>query len=229
MEANHIKILENSQLFNGMSKDEVGKMLLCLNPLIKRFEKNELIRKEGDPFESLGVLLEGKINLLKEKANGTRVVMAMLGQGDTFGEMAAFSEINKWPTTVQCIEKTVVMLIPKKNIVGECEKMCPWHRRLIKNFIKIVSINALKLSNKIDYLTIKSMRGKIAAYLLDEYKNKKELSFSILLNRNEMADFLNVSRPSMSRELIRMKEEGIIDFHLSFFKIKNLEKLKYLG
>lgn len=228
MEEKYLKILEASQLFDQISREEIEQMLLCLNPLIRKYEKNDLISREGAPFDYLGLLLIGKVNVIKEKASGSRVVMAMLEEGDTFGEMAAFSELNKWPATVQTSEKSVVMFIPKKNIIGECEKMCPWHRKLIQNFIKIVSNNALRLSKKVEYLTIKSMRGKIAAYLFDEYKKNRKFSFKILFNRNEMADYLNVSRPSMSRELIKMKKEGIIDFHLSFFKIKNLDKLKNL-
>src|SRR5690554_376733 len=229
MEEKYIKVLGNSYLFRDMIRDEIEKMLLCLNPTINKYEKNELITREGDFFESLGLLLKGKANVIKEKASGARVVMTMLHEGDVFGEMAAFSDINKWPATVQCIEKCTVMFIPKINIIGECEKMCPWHRRLITNFVKIVSVKALMLSNKVEYLTIKSMRGKISAFLFDEYKRNNSFSFTIHLNRNEMADFLNVSRPSMSRELIKMKEEGIIDFHLSSFKIKDLDKLKNQG
>jgi CRP-like cAMP-binding protein len=157
----YIKVLGNSFLFKDMSKDEIEKMLICLNPTINRYEKNELITREGDLFEALGLLLEGKANVYKRKSLGARVVMTMLHEGDVFGEMAAFSEINKWPATVQCIEKCTVMFIPKINIIGECEKMCPWHRRLIGNFVKIVSVKALMLSNKVEYLTIKSMRGKL--------------------------------------------------------------------
>lgn len=229
MEKKHLDVLEGSRLFSDIKRDDIQKMLLCLKPLIKGYEKNGLIRLEGDPFNYIGLVLSGRVSILKEKASGARVVISMLHPGEMFGEMAAFSEINKWPFTVQCIENTVVLFIPKKNIVGECSQMCPWHRRLIQNFIKIVSINALKLSDKVEYLTIKSMRGKIAAFLFDEYKKENKLSFNVLLNRNEMAEFLNVSRPSMSRELIKMKNEGIIDYHLSNFKILDLENLKNQG
>jgi DNA-binding transcriptional regulator LsrR (DeoR family) len=46
------------------------------------------------------------------------------------------------------------------------------------------------------------------------------------MNRQQLADFLNVSRPSMSRELSRMRDEGIIDFHLSAVRILDIERLK---
>ena len=104
--------------------------------------------------------------------------------------------------------------------------MCPWHRVFIQNFIRITSHRPRMLSKKTSYLIFKDMRGKLATFLLDEYKRQGKENFDIPFNRNELADFLNVSRPSMSRELIRMKEEGLIDFHLSSFRILDKERLK---
>ena len=63
-------------------------------------------------------------------------------------------------------------------------------------------------------------------YLIDQYKISKNTTLTIPLKRNELADFLNVSRPSLSREMCAMRDEGIIDFHLSTFKIKDIELLK---
>lgn len=92
--------------------------------------------------------------------------------------------------------------------------------------LRIVSEKAMLLNKKVEYLTIKSMRGKIAAFLLDYYRKTGLAIFTLPLNRNAMAEFLNVSRPSMSREMGRMKEEGIIDYHLSTIRIKDLDALK---
>ena len=97
---------------------------------------------------------------------------------------------------------------------------------MIENFMKVISDNALMLNKKVQYLSIKSIRGKISAYLLEQYKNNKGNTIVLPLKRNELADFLNVSRPSMSRELCKMRDEGIIDFHLSTFKIKDIETLE---
>ena len=49
------------------------------------------------------------------------------------------------------------------------------------------------------------------------------------LKRNEMADFLNIARPSLSREMCRMRDEGIIDFHRESIKIKDPDALKSMA
>ena len=109
MEKKYLNVLEGTQLFSGMKIDEIEKMIHCLNPLLRKYEKNELITMEGDPFNYLGLVLTGKVSALKEKASGSRVIITMLHQGDMFGEMAAFSELKKWPVTVQCIENSVIL------------------------------------------------------------------------------------------------------------------------
>ena len=97
--------------------------------------------------------------------------------------------------------------------------------QLIQNMMMILGEKNSGLNQKIELLMMKGMREKLAAYLLSEYRKNKALTFQILPNRNELAEFLNVSRPSMSRELARMKSEGLIDYYQNTFKLVNMEKL----
>jgi CRP-like cAMP-binding protein len=89
----------------------------------------------------------------------------------------------------------------------------------------IVSERAIALSRKVEYLSIKSIRGKISTYLLEQYKKAGKAIFMLPMNRNEMADFLNVSRPSLSREMCKMRDEGIIDFHRASILVKDVRAL----
>jgi DNA-binding transcriptional regulator LsrR (DeoR family) len=82
------------------------------------------------------------------------------------------------------------------------------------------------LNKQVEYLTIKSIRGKISTFLIEQYNTFGSLTFVLPMNRKEFAEFLNVSRPSLSREMSRMRDEGIIDFHMSAVKIIDLDRLK---
>ena len=95
--------------------------------------------------------------------------------------------------------------------------------------LRILSQKALYLNRKVEYLTIKSMRSKIASYLLEQTHIYNSHNFIIPMNKNELADFLNVSRPSMSREFSRLKDEGIIDYYLSSIRILNADQLKEIA
>jgi CRP-like cAMP-binding protein len=89
----------------------------------------------------------------------------------------------------------------------------------------IVSERALTLNRKLEYLTIRSMRTKIATYLLEQRKLTGKNTFVMPLKRNDLADFLNVSRTALSREMGRMRDDGLIDFYRSSVKLTDVERL----
>jgi len=216
-------------LFRGIPRDSLEAMLNCLKPKVCCYKRSDYIVTGGDTYESLGIVLKGTATVSKENAAGSRIVMTLLKSGDIFGEIVAFSSLMTWPATVQAQEDCEVLFLPRGKIVGDCDRMCSWHRILIQNFLRIISERAMLLNKKVEYLTIKSIRGKICTYLLDQYKKTGSTNIILPLNRNELADFLNVSRPSMSREMGKMRDEGLINFHLTAFEILDLEELKYMS
>lgn len=225
---NYAQRISGTSLFQGIEVKEITAMLNCLKPRLCSYNKNDYIVSGGEIYENVGIILKGAATVSKENAAGNRIVMTLLKQGDLFGEIIVFSSQMTWPATVQAQENCDVLFLPRGKIVGDCERICPSHRLLIQNFLKILSEKALLLNQKVEYLTIKSMRGKISTYLLEQSQKSGKTTFSLPLNRNELSDFFNVSRPSMSREMCKMRAEGVIDFHLTTFKILDLEALKMM-
>ncbi|MBF7096402.1 Crp/Fnr family transcriptional regulator [Alkalibacter mobilis] len=225
----YYKILEKNPLFEDIDDYSIDQLLSCLKPAIKKYKKNELIAMAGDPFISIGVILEGQVTVTKENMAGNKIVISLLNPGEMYGEMIAFSNQSIYPVTVEATKDTTVMLLDKSAIVGQCPKMCSWHKSLIQNMLKIVSNRALMLNKKVEYLSIKSMRGKLSAYFVDQQKKAKGKVLNLDMNRNELSDFLNVSRPSMSREMAKLREEGIIDYKKNQITILDLESLKEMA
>jgi CRP-like cAMP-binding protein len=226
MDEKWVTILANNPLFQEIKPEELQEMLGCLKPKTSEFGKNEYISMAGDNFEGIGIILWGSAVVIKENAAGNRVIMAVLDPGDMFGEMVAFSDHNRWPASVYTQEPCAVTFLPPDKIIGNCPKACGMHKQLIVNLLKIISDKALALNRKVEYLSIKSMRGKIGTFLLEQSRRTGKTTFVLPLKRNEMADFLNVSRPSMSREMRQMKDEGIIDFHRASVRIRDVEALR---
>lgn len=226
MKAEYLVSLSKTPLFTGIGREELASFLLCLNPHTQEYEKNAIIAVEGTAFRGIGCVVSGEVAILKENAAGDRVMLSMLGPGSLFGEMAAWSAQPRWPATVQALQDAAVMFIPPEKVAGPCAKACRWHAVIIQNMLKILSEKALALNRKVEYLAVKSMRGKLAAYFVEQQKQAGTPMFTMPLNRNELADYLGVSRPSMSREMGRMRDEGLIDFHLATVKILNMDELK---
>ncbi|HCC06881.1 MAG TPA: transcriptional regulator [Clostridiales bacterium] len=222
----YIKILSQNQLFANISTKKLEGLLTCLNPVIKDYTKSEYIVLRGDTARYLSVVLQGSISLIKESYSGSSSLIGILKQGDIFGEALIFMDKAIYPVSILSIENTKIMYIPKEKIPGQCENTCSHHNILIKNLLEILSKKVLMLNKKVDYLTIKSMRQKLVTYILDEYKKAGNPSFTLPHNRNDLADFLNVSRSSMSRELCRMRDEGMITFDRQRVSIVDLDKLR---
>ncbi len=217
--------LNKIPLFNGIEDMELKGMIACINPRIVNYKKDEFIVMAGDELTGVGVILQGQVAILKENINGDRMIMAVLNEGSMFGEVAAFSKKKNWPSSVYVKKDCKIMFIPPEKIVTQCPRACSSHRDLIVNMLKILSDKALSLNKKVEYLAMKTLREKISNYLLEQYKKNNNLSFKIPLSRNALAEFLNVSRPSLSREMGNMRDEGIITFDKANITIKDLQSI----
>ena len=222
-------VLAECELFRGITPEETNSIFECLNPKVTSYEKNEWVASAGEKFTGLGIVLSGEVVVAKENAAGSRTIMAVNSPGEMFGEMAAFSGDGVWPVTVAARGACTVMFLPAGKIVGSCESACVCHRRLITNMLEIVSGKALILHRKLEYMAIKSMRGKMSTFLLEQHKRAGRDTFMLPMKRNELADFLNVSRPSLSREMCRMRDEGLIEFHRESVKIKKVDTLRSMA
>jgi len=221
-----LDIIAKCELFEGISPDEMRSILKCMNLKVLEYKKNDYLTTAGENFTEIGLILDGTVALTKETVSGNRVIINLLGPAEMFGEMAAYSGRKIWPVTVSAQTNCTVTYFAQDKIVGCCDNVCVSHKRLIMNMLKVVSNRALLLNKKVEYLSIKTLRGKISTYLLEEYNKKGNKTFQLNLNRNELADFINVSRPSLSRELCKMRDEGLIDFHSTAIKIKDYEALR---
>ncbi len=221
-----IECLYGTALFRGIEVNDIRPMLSCLNPRISTFKKGDNIANAGAPFFGIGIVVEGEVVIAKESIAGNRTILTVLKKGEMFGEMISFTEKKIWPVTVTSQSDCEVIFISPEKLITKCQKMCGAHQKVIENMLKIMSKKAMLLSRKVDYLSIRSLRGKLCAYLIEQWKAQETLIFTLPMNRDELADFFNVARPSISREFSKMKEDKLVDFHKASFKIIDLDRMK---
>ena len=221
-----INTLHSSPLFSGITPESLNIMLDCLKPRIRRCKQREIIVASGQPFQGVGIVASGQVALTKETYSGNRIIVGMLDSGEIFGETIAFSETKVWPMTVIAQEDCTLLFLPPDKITGTCSNICFSHSTLIINMLKILSSRAAMLNKKIDHISAKSIRGKISSYLLDIHRRQKTGSLMVPMKRHELADYLNITRPSLSREMASMRDEGILDFKGSLITINNLLELE---
>ncbi|MBN1368637.1 MAG: Crp/Fnr family transcriptional regulator, partial [Dehalococcoidaceae bacterium] len=168
------------------------------------------------------------VALTRETFSGNRIILEILGPKDIFGEMVAFSHNQTWPMTVIAHEDCCLFFLPAKKVLGNCSNICQAHSSLIMNVLNILSDKALLLSKTIEHLSARSIRGKLSSYLLEEFRQRGDGYFKLGLKRNELADYLGIPRPSLSREMANMKRDGFIDYDGPWVKINDVIQLEQI-
>ncbi len=221
-----VNTIKSSPLFKGIGTESLNTMLECLKPAKKEYRHREIVALQGNLFDGIGVVADGKIALTRETVSGNRIILEILGPGGVFGEMVAFSNIKTWPVTIIAQEDCCILFLPPDKVLGNCSNTCRSHSYLIMNLLNILSNKALLQNKTIEHLSSRTIRGKISSCLIDEYLKNKQQTFQMNMKRNEMADYLGVPRPSLSREMSNMKKDGIIDYNGNQIMIIDLIKLE---
>lgn len=216
----YFKTTEKCPLFKDISEDQLENMLSCLNAKVIAVEKGSMIFEEGDPAKYVGLLLSGKIQIIRDDYYGNRTIMSYIEEGDLFGEVFACSDIDVYPVGSLAVQNSEVMLLDCKRILTSCSNACHFHSTLIKNLLSIVARKSMSLNQKIEFITKRTTREKILAYLMFEAKAQNSNEFYIPFDRQGLADFLNVDRSAMASEISKLVNEGIIETKKSFFAIK---------
>jgi len=220
------KLLENVELFKGIKSRELHAMLTCVGASMKKFPHDAVVLNAGDEASHIGIVLSGEIHILKDDAFGHRNIIGGLMPGDIFGEAFVCAGIKESPVSITAVTEAEVLFLDYERAFTTCSNTCSFHVMLIQNMMKLLAQKNLFLNQKIDYLSIKNLRARIAAYLLSESERQKSDMVSIPFNRNDMADFLGANRSALSRELSRMRDDGLIEYWKNSFKIIDKERLK---
>lgn len=212
-----IGILKKHRLFEGISESEIYGILKCLKSHTKIYPKSDFIYLNGESIPSIAILISGEAQVKKENILGDSMIIGTLSKGDMFGESFACMSMKTIPVTVLALEKCEVLFMDVFNIINICTNACSFHRLLISNLLKIIAQKNVLLNQKMSYITHKTIRNKLEAYFYDMIEKSGSYTFTIPYNRNELADYLCADRSAISRELSKMKSEGIIDFNKNVF------------
>lgn len=211
--------LAQTNLFSGIAPEEIAGLLDCLHARRAAYAKGDLMIEEGSRVQELGVLLSGHGRSIKWDAADRLIILTLLEKGSEIGVLLAACPSHGSPVSVQAVDDVTALHIPYDRMLARCSRACPRHEKLLRNYLGIVAKKGLVLHERIDCLLKPSLREKIMNYLLRVSREQQSRTFSIPMNRNEMADYLNIERSALSRELSRMKRDGLIDYHRDSFKL----------
>lgn len=205
-------------LFKGVEEGSLERMLHCFRTQTAVFPKDGVITSTGETLRYMGVVMSGQAMLTQDQADGRQLDMEILQPGSVFGEVEAFTG-QCWHNSVVARQRTSVLFLEPCKVVHTCENACPWHHQLIQNMLECMADRTRSLQRQVYYLTIHTLRGQISALLLEEMERTGAATFMLDMNRNQLAGYLNVARPSLSRELASMQEDGLISYYRQSFRV----------
>lgn len=207
------------KLFNNIRAADLPPMLSCLGVKNKEYKKGSIVLHAEDNVDHVGIVLRGAVLIVKEDFAGNRSIVERIGQYEVFGEALACAGIPKSPVTVVAAESNEIMWIQFRRIVNTCSINCMFHAKLIENMMKLLAEKNLQMNQKLEITSKRNIRDKLMAYLIIQAKEARSFDFAIPLNRGELADYLYVDRSALSRELCKMRDEGLIEFNKNHFCI----------
>lgn len=213
-----LTILTECALFHGLREAQIREMLPCLSARQSRFRRGQFLLRAGDRVAFAGILLSGEAEVLQEDFWGNRNLLAAVGPGDLFAEAFACAHAVS-PVSVLCKTDGSVLYLNVRAVFSPCEKACAQHKALSQNLIRVLAEKNMQLNEKAGYLSQRSTREKLLAYLSAQARRTGSASFRIPFDRQHLADFLSVNRSAMSAELSKMQREGLLRAERSDFTL----------
>lgn len=191
-------------------------ILHSIGSFLQSYSKNTLLFSAGDTLHSIGIVLEGRVQITYDDAFGNHSILAEVTQGSLFGEAFVCAGKNTLPVSIQCDCKSTILFLPYENMLTASY---PCRNQLVQNMIQILANKNILLNQKVRYLSKRTTKEKLLSYFSDLASQTGSKTITIAFNRQQLADFLCVERSAMSATLGKLKAEGIIDFHKNTFRL----------
>ena len=114
---------------------------------------------------------------------------------------------------------TAVLTLDAARAVSGCEQVCPCHGQMTRNFLSLLAEKNWMLTAKMGHMARRTTREKLLSYLSAQALLAGEASFTIPLDRQQLADYLAVDRSAMSAALGKLRDEGVLEFHKNHFHL----------
>lgn len=205
-------------LFDGMSVEEIGEVLSKVNVIAKRYRKNNPVVLAGDYVQHVCILIEGSVQMIKEDVLGDRAIIANIGPGAVFAETLFGRKYDHSVVSFFATTDSIVLMLPFDKFLNNVGASAA-NTKLVCNLVSIMADNSIRLIEKTEVLSKRTLRDKILAYLEQELKRSSSKRVTIPFNRTDLANYLDADRSSLTRELTKMREAGIIAYERNTFEI----------
>ncbi|WP_069649408.1 Crp/Fnr family transcriptional regulator [Caloranaerobacter ferrireducens] len=218
----YIPVLRKTKFFRNFSDKDIITLFNENNYKIKDYPKRTIIYLQNQKCKSFDMILKGIVTIKTIDENGKVLTVSEFKTGDTIGGNLLFADCNNYPMMVEAKTETTLLHMDKELVLRFCHTDMNFSNELLRS----ISNKILIIGTKLKSVTMKTIRQQIIEFLVNQYYIQNTLEIKLNMSKKEWAEKLGVQRPSLSRELSKMKKEGLIDYNRKIIYIKNLDIIK---
>lgn len=208
---------------HNLNIDDEEAFLDDLKCTFRVYAKNDLIIQQGQLCEAFYMLTIGSVRTEMVSENGNIMGIETIEAPKPIAAALLFSDNNRFQFNVIALDDVEIIVIPKSEIM----RMMMTNPDFMQNYLAHNANRTQFLTSRLQLLSIKTIKGKLAHYLLEQAKNTDK-PFTVSKTQSELAEFFSVARPSLARSLSEMVQDGIISIHRKVYTIIDLNKMKEL-
>lgn len=207
--------LTSIKLFSSLRANEIEAILSAINIKKNHFKKGEVLARQGEQVNRLIILLSGSVKAEMSDPSGHIIKVEDIEAPNPLAILFLFGENNYFPVQATANEEVTALIIPKQSVL----KMLQMNETLLKNYLDISASFAGRLSQKLHFMSFRTIRQKLAFYILRLSKAQQSENVELDKSKSAIADYFGVSRPSLERELTKMQQDGLIESQRRNIKI----------
>ncbi len=216
----NLEFLKNTMIFRGMNDDELADSLNFFQANEQTFKKGSIILHAGDVTDKMGLVMEGSVTIECDDVWGNRTLLSNVERGQFFAETYALLPDEAMLVNVIANEDCRILFLRIGSLKRLQNNMESWMIGFVSNLLIVSTQKNLMLSSRSFHTAPKTIRGRVMSYLNSVSMQKHSREFNIPFDRQQLADYLNLERTALSKELSKMKADGLIDYYKNSFQIK---------
>lgn len=218
-----IEFISQSPIFKGISIEELAILFGQIHYQVKGYQKHDLIVTSGETCDRLLIVQQGSVKAEMTDYSGKTIKIEDIEAPRPLAIAFLFGKENRFPVTVSANNQVEIISIYKEEFV----KMLQLNSLILKNYLNAISTRAQFLSEKLKFLSFKTIKQKIAHFLLEKADDQL-LTLDIQQSQEQLAEMFGVARPSLSRGLREMVQEGLIETQRRSIKILDKDRMNQL-
>ena len=201
-----IPALVNNPLFRGITPERLSADMEEISFHTRSYKKGEILAQQGAVCNRLVILTKGSVRGEMIDYSGRLIKVEDIAAPRAIAPLFLFGEENRYPVEVTANEPTEVIELPKSSVLSLFRK----NEQFLENYMNLSANYARTLSDKLFFMSFKTIRQKLASYLLRLHKQQQQAHITLDRSQQELSDYFGVSRPSLARELAHMQEDGLL-------------------